>query len=53
MVRVRFVTMLEWIATAAGILCVVLVVRRSLWNYPFAILSVSLFAIVFLSLIHI
>ena len=39
--------MLEWIATAAGIVCVVLVVRRSLWNYPFAILSVSLFAIVF------
>lgn len=47
MVRVRFVTMLEWIATAAGILCVVLVVRRSLWNYPFAILSVALFAVVF------
>lgn len=39
--------MLEWIATAAGIVCVVLVVRRSLWNYPFAIVSVSLFAIVF------
>lgn len=47
MVRVRGVTMLEWIATAAGILCVVLVVRRSLWNYPFAILSVALFAVVF------
>ena len=39
--------MLEWIATASGVLCVLLLVRRSLWNYPFAILSVSLFAIVF------
>lgn len=40
-------TMLEWIATAAGVLCVLLLVRRSLWNFPFAILSVSLFAVVF------
>lgn len=40
-------TTLEWIATAAGIMCMILLVRRSLWNYPFAILSVSLFAIVF------
>lgn len=47
MVRVRFVTMLEWIATLAGIICVLLVVRRSLWNYPFATVSVALFAIVF------
>lgn len=41
------VTTLEWIATAAGIVCVLLLIKRSLWNYPFAILSVSLFAIVF------
>lgn len=40
-------TTLEWIATASGFVCVLLLVRRSLWNYPFAILSVSLFAIVF------
>ena len=40
-------TTFEWIATASGFLCVLLLIRRSLWNYPFAILSVSLFAIVF------
>ena len=39
--------MLEGIATIAGVIGVVLLVRRSLWNFPFAILSVSLFAIVF------
>lgn len=38
---------LEWIAAGFGVVCVWLVVRRSLWNYPFAILSVALFAIVF------
>lgn len=40
-------TTLEWIATASGIICVLLLIQRSLWNYPFAILSVGLFAIVF------
>lgn len=40
-------TTLEWIATAAGFVCVLLLVRRSMWNFPFAILSVSLFAVVF------
>ena len=40
-------TTLEWIATALGVACVILVVRRSLWNYPCAIASVSLFGIVF------
>lgn len=38
---------LEWIAAGFGVVCVWLVVRRSLWNYPFAILSVSLFGFVF------
>lgn len=41
------VTTLEWIATALGVACVILVVRRSLWNYPLAIGSVTLFGIVF------
>lgn len=40
-------TTLEWIATALGVLCVLLVVRRSLWNYPCAIASVAMFGIVF------
>ena len=40
-------TTLEWIATLLGIVCVVLVVRRSLWNFPFAIGSVALFGAVF------
>ncbi|MES2754746.1 MAG: nicotinamide riboside transporter PnuC [Pseudomonadota bacterium] len=40
-------TALEWIAAALGIACVVLLVRRSLWNYPFAIASVSLLGVVF------
>lgn len=40
-------TILEGIATAAGFVCVLLLIRRSLWNFPFAIVSVSLFAIVF------
>lgn len=40
-------TTFEWIATLLGVVCVVLVVRRSLWNYPFAIGSVSLFGAVF------
>lgn len=40
-------TKLEWIATLLGVVCVILVVRRSLWNFPFAIGSVSLFGAVF------
>lgn len=38
---------LELTAALLGVICVVLVVRRSLWNYPFAIASVALFGIVF------
>lgn len=40
-------TLIEWIAALLGVVCVVLVVRRSLWNYPFAIASVALFGAVF------
>ncbi len=42
-------SMIEWIAAALGVACVVLLVRRSLWNYPFAILSVALLGWVFLA----
>ena len=40
---------IEWIAAALGVACIVLLVRRSLWNYPFAIVSVALLGWVFLA----
>lgn len=40
--------LIEWTAAALGAACVVLVVRRSLWNYPLAIASVMLLGWVFL-----
>ena len=39
---------IEWIAALLGVACVALLVRRSLWNYPFAIGSVGLLGWVFL-----
>jgi len=38
----------EWIAAALGVTNVALVVRRSIWNYPFAVAMVSLYFFVFL-----
>ena len=38
---------LEIVAAALGVINVVLVVRRSVWNYPFAIAMVSLYFFVF------
>jgi nicotinamide mononucleotide transporter len=38
---------LEWVAAALGVANVALLIRRSLWNYPFAIAMVTLYAIVF------
>ena len=40
-------TWLEAIAFALGVINVTLVVRRSVWNYPFALAMVSLYAAVF------
>jgi nicotinamide mononucleotide transporter len=37
----------EWIAAALGLVTVALVVRRSVWNYPFALAMVSLYFFVF------
>ena len=34
---------LEWIAAFLGLVTVLLVVRRSIWNYPFALAMVSLY----------
>lgn len=39
--------MLEWVAAALGVANVVLLVRRSVWNYPFGIAMVSLYFFVF------
>lgn len=38
----------EWIAAALGLVNVGLVARRSIWNYPFGIVMVSLYFFVFL-----
>lgn len=38
---------LEWFAAALGIVNVTLVVRRSIWNYPFGLAMVSLYFFVF------
>ena len=40
-------TMLEWIAAALVLANVALVARRSLWNYPFGIAAVSVYAVIF------
>lgn len=37
----------EWVAAALGVINVALVVRRSVWNYPFGLAMVSLYFIVF------
>ena len=34
---------LEWIAAFLGLITVMLVVRRSIWNYPFALATVGLY----------
>lgn len=39
---------LEWIAVGLGIANVALVVRRSIWNYPFGVAMVSLYFFIFL-----
>ncbi len=38
----------EWVAAILGLITVVLVVRRSIWNYPFALAMVSLYFVEFL-----
>lgn len=40
-------TTLEAIAFVLGVINVTLVVRRSLWNYPFGLVMVSLYAVIF------
>lgn len=38
---------LEWIAAGLGIVTILLVVRRSIWNFPFALAMVALAFVVF------
>ena len=38
---------LEWIAAALGVANIALLVRRSVWNFPFGLVMVSLYAFVF------
>ena len=38
---------LEWVAAALGVVNVALVVRRSVWNYPFGLAMVTLYFFVF------
>ncbi len=47
-ISLRPVSPIEAVATLLGIANVTLVVRRSLWNYPFALAMVSLYAWIFL-----
>jgi nicotinamide mononucleotide transporter len=42
-----FADYLEWIAAGLGLVTVVLVVRRSVWNYPFALAMVGLYFFAF------
>ncbi|WP_298401912.1 nicotinamide riboside transporter PnuC [Sphingobium sp.] len=37
----------EWVAAALGLVNIILVARRSLWNYPFALAMVTLYFFVF------
>lgn len=39
--------MLEWVAAALGLVNILLVARRSLWNYPFGLAMVALYFFVF------
>ena len=45
--KLVLMSLTEWIAAALGILNVVLIVRRSVWNYPVALVMVTLYAWVF------
>ena len=38
---------LEWLAAALVLINVELVALRSVWNYPFALVAVSVYAVVF------
>ena len=38
---------LEWLATITGFLCVYLLIKRSIWNFAFGLVQVSIYAWIF------
>jgi nicotinamide mononucleotide transporter len=40
-------SLLEWIAVALALITMVLIIKRSVWNYPFAIAMVSIYFFIF------
>ena len=38
---------LEWIAVLLGVANIILLIRRSIWNFAFALAMVSLYAVIF------
>ena len=38
---------IEWLATVAGFLCVFLLIKRSIWNFAFGLVQVSLYVWIF------
>ncbi len=40
-------TLIEWIAVTCGLINVVLIIRRSIWNYPFGFVMVTLYFFIF------
>lgn len=38
---------LEWLASALGLANIIFIVRRSVWNYPFALAMVTLYGFIF------
>jgi nicotinamide mononucleotide transporter len=41
------VSVLEWIAAALGVVNIILIIRRNIWNFPVALVMVSLYAKIF------
>lgn len=38
---------IEWVAVALGIINITLIIRRSIWNYPFGLVMVTLYCFIF------
>lgn len=43
----EWITVLEWIATAVGILCVWLMARQNIWGWPTGILTTAIYSWIF------
>ncbi|MEP0355287.1 nicotinamide riboside transporter PnuC [Paraglaciecola sp.] len=40
-------SLLEWVATLAGFLCVYLLIKRNIWSFAFGLIQVSIYAWIF------